>query len=152
VRNGESAVRSVYYYFCDISDAGMAKGSALYRLYDGLEGVSTFIKSGSYLLHYSDFSNLRNMILSNSQFVLEDDTGVPYRYFKRLGWDIQLYGAYAKPIEDFPAIVEQKDLKAAYEDPASKVKPLPFHFGYRWVSKIDNLVLVKRPAAKTGVS
>ncbi|HVP91528.1 MAG TPA: hypothetical protein VMS75_09955 [Terriglobales bacterium] len=149
---GESAPRSVYYFSCDISDAGLAKGSALYRLFDGLPGVTTFIKSGSYLLHYADFANLRNMILDRSQYVLEDDTGIPYRYFKRQGWEIQLYGAYAKPVEDFPAVVEQKDLKAAYEDPAGNVKPLPFHFGYRWVSKIDNLMLTKRPAAKLGVS
>ena len=152
VRNGDSTVRTVYYFSCDISDPTLPKGSPLYRLFEGLEGVTTFIKSGSYLLHYADFSNLRNLILSNSQFVLEDDTGVPYRYFKRQGWEVQLYGSYAKPIEDFPITVEQKDLKAAYLDPASKVKPLPFHFGYHWVSKIDNLLLMKRPAAKTGVS
>jgi hypothetical protein len=150
LRPGDSVVRSVYYFSCDISDAGMPKDSPLYRLYDGLEAVTTFIKSGSYLLHYADFSNLRTMILDRSLYVLQDDTGIPYRYLKRQGWPIQLYGAYAKPIEDFPALVEQKDLKAAYNDPAGNVKPLPFHFGYRWVSKIDNLLLAKRPPAKAG--
>jgi len=152
VQTGDSVVRSVYYFSCDISDAVMTKDSPLYHLYDGLEAVTTFIKSGSYLLHYADFSNLRTMILGKSLFVLEDDTGIPYRYFKRQGWPIQLYGAYAKPIEDFPALVEQKDLKAAYEDPAGNVKPLPFHFGYRWVSKVDNLLLMKRPPAKAGTA
>jgi hypothetical protein len=150
VRAGETAVRSVYYFSCDLADPSFAKESPLYVLFDGLEAVTTFIKSGSYLLHYSDFSNLRNLILSKSQYVLQDDTGVPYRYFKRLGWAIQLYGAYAKPVEDFPAVVEQKDLQAAYEDPAGNVKKLPFHFGYRWVTKIDNLMLTKRPLATTG--
>jgi hypothetical protein len=150
VRPGESVVRSVYYFSCDLADPAFPKASPLYRLFDGLEGVTTFIKSGSYLLHYADFSNLRAMILAKSLYVLEDDTGIPYRYFKRQDWETQLYGAYAKPVEDFPALVEQKDLKAAYDDPAGNVKPLPFHFGYRWVSKIDNLLLTKRPAAKTG--
>jgi hypothetical protein len=152
VRTGDSTVRTVYYFSCDLADAAFTKDSPLYRLFDGLEAVTTFIKSGSYLLHYGDFSNIRNLILAKSLFVLEDDTGVPYRYFKRQGWEIQLYGAYAKPVEDFPAIVEQKDLKAAYEDPAGSVRKLPFHFGYRWVSKIDNLLLMKRPPAKTGNS
>lgn len=152
VRTGGSRVQSVFYFSCDLADPAFTKDSALFRLFDALEGVTTFIKSGSYLLHYGDFSNIRNMILGKSQYVLEDDTGIPYRYFKRQSWEIQLYGAYAKPIEDFPAIVEQKDLQAAYEDPASHVRKLPFHFGYRWVSKIDNLLLMKRPPAKTGTS
>jgi len=152
VRTGSSRLQTVTYFSCDLADSAFTKDSPLYRLFDGLEAVSTFIKSGSYLLHYGDFSNARNMILGKSQYVLEDDTGVPYRYFKRQGWGIQLYGAYAKPVEDFPAIVEQKDLKAAYDDPASQVRKLPFHFGYRWVSKIDNLLLMKRPPAKAGTS
>jgi hypothetical protein len=150
VRPGRSAAQSVYYFSCDLADGAFRKDSPLYRLFDGLDGVTTFIKSGSYLLHYGDFSNIRTMILRKSVYVLEDDTGVPYRYFKRQGWEIQLYGAYAKPVEDFPAVVEQKDLKAAYEDPAGNVRKLPFHFGYRWVSKIDNLLLMKRPPAKAG--
>jgi hypothetical protein len=145
VRTGESVIRSLYYFSCDLADPAFKKDSPLYLFFDGLEAVTTFIKSGSYLLHYGDFSNLRSLILAKSLYVLEDDTGVPYRYFKRLDWEIQLYGAYAKPVEDFPAVVEQKDLKAAYEDPAGNVKKLPFHFGYRWVSKIDNLLLMKRP-------
>ena len=152
VRTGGSVVQSVYYFSCDLADPAFGKDGPLHRLFGGLEAVTTFIKSGSYLLHYGDFSNIRNLILAKSLYVLEDDTGVPYRYFKRQGWDIQLYGAYAKPVEDFPAIVEQQDLKAAYEDPAGNVRKLPFHFGYRWVSKIDNLLLMKRPPAKTGVS
>jgi hypothetical protein len=150
VGNGESVIRSVYYFSCDLGDAAFTKASPLYRLFNGLGDVTTFIKSGSYLLHYAEFSNIRNMILAKSLYVLEDDTGIPYRYFKRQGWEIQLYGAYAKPVEDFPALVEQKDLKAAYEDPAENVKKLPFHFGYRWVSKIDNLLLMKRPPGKSG--
>ncbi len=152
VRPGDETVRSVEYFSCDLADAAFQPNSPLFRRFDGLEGVSTFIKSASYLLHYGDFSNIRNMILRKSLCVLEDDTGIPYRYFKRQDWEIQLYGAYAKPVEDFPAVVEQKDLQAAYEDPASNVRKLPFHFGYRWVSKIDNLLLVKKPPAKPAVS
>lgn len=152
VKTGGTVVQSVDYFSCDLADASFRKDGALFRLFAGFEGVTTFIKSGSYLLHYGDFSNIRNLILDKSLFVLEDDTGVPYRYFKHQGWGIQLYGAYAKPVEDFPAIVEQKDLQAAYEDPAGNVKKLPFHFGYRWVSKIDNLLLMTRPPAKPGVS
>jgi len=152
VRTGDEVVRSVEYFSCDLADAAFRTDSPLFRHFDGLEGVTTFIKSASYLLHYGEFSIIRNMILRKSLCVLEDDTGIPYHYFKRQGWEIQLYGAYAKPVEDFSAAVEQKDLKAVYEDPATNVRKLPFHFGYRWVSKIDNLLLMKKPPAKPAVS
>lgn len=146
LRKGDDVRRTVYYFSCDLEDKAFTKGSPLYRFCAGLEGVSSYIKSGSYLLHYVDFANIRNLILAKSAYVLEDDTGIPYRYFRDQGWTIQLYGAYAKPVEDFSG-VEQNDLKAAYENPASHVKTLPFHFGYRWVTHVDNLLLVKRPAA-----
>jgi hypothetical protein len=144
-RPDDGALRSVDYFSCDLSDAAFTKGSSLYRLCDGYADLTSYIKSASYLLHYSDFANIRGLILERSQFVLEDDTGIPYRYFKRQGWGIQLFGAYTKPVEDFSAILEQPDLKEAYDDPAGNVKKLPFHFGYHWVSKIDNLLLFKRP-------
>jgi hypothetical protein len=48
------------------------------------------------------------------------------------------------PVKDFTN-VEQPDLRRAYEDPASSVSPLPFHFGYRWRTQVDNLLLAERP-------
>ncbi len=146
LRKGEDVRRAVYYFSCDLEDKAFTKISPFYRFCRALEGVSTYIKSAQYLLHYVDFANIRNLILAKSAYVLEDDTGIPYRYFRDQGWAIQLYGAYAKPIEDFSG-VDQNDLKAVYENPASHVKPLPFHFGYRWVTHVDNLLLMKRPAA-----
>jgi hypothetical protein len=150
-RPGDGRPRSVEYYSCDLSDAAFTKESPLYRLCDGYPGLTTYVKSASYLLHYSDFANIRGLILARSQFVLEDDTGIPYRYFKRAGWGTQLFGAYTKPVEDFSAVLEQPDLKEAYDDPAGNVKKLPFHFGYHWVSKIDNLLLFTRPEEKEEV-
>ncbi len=77
-------------------------------------------------------------------FVLQDDTGISYRVFKGQGWAIRLFGRYATPVKDFTN-VEQLDLRAAYEDPEGTVKPLPFHFGYRWLTQVDNLLLANRP-------
>jgi hypothetical protein len=147
VKSADAVVRSVYYFTCDLSDTQFVKDGPLFEFFDGLEAMSTFIKSASYLLHYSEFANIRNLILTRSLVVLQDDSGVPYRYFKDRAWTIQLYGVYTTPVEDFSPRLEQKDLKAAYENPEGNVKKLPFHFGYHWVSKIDNLLLMKRSSA-----
>lgn len=144
VKPGDAVLRSVYYFSCDIANSAFQPDSVLYRFFVGLGNMTTFIKAGSYLLHWEDFSVLRNLILDRSLFVLEDDTAVPYRFFKRGGWEITLFGRYTSPVKDFTN-VEQMDLRAAYEDPAGDIKPLPFHFGYRWRTQVDNLLLAKRP-------
>lgn len=141
---GETALRTVYYFSCDIEDRAFRAGSPLHGFFSGFERMTTFVKAGSYLLHWSNFSTLRELILERSLYVLEDDTAVPYRFFKRNGWTVTLFGRYATPVKDFTN-VEQPDLRAAYEDPEGEVRPLPFRFGYRWRTQVDNLLLAERP-------
>ncbi|HPW17936.1 MAG TPA: hypothetical protein PLP83_06105 [Candidatus Aminicenantes bacterium] len=141
---GETALRTVYYFSCNIENQSFAAGSPLHRFFGGFEGVTTFVKAGSYLLHWNNFSTLRDLVLERSLYVLEDDTAIPYRFFKRDGWAVTLFGRYATPVKDFTN-VEQPDLRAAYEDPDGDVRPLPFHFGYRWRTQVDNLMLAERP-------
>ena len=103
---------------------------------------TTYIKSASYLPHYKEFSNIRNLILAKSRFVLEDDTGVPFKYFSPKEWASQLYGEYIEPVSDFKG-VGQEDLRAAYADP-SRVKPLPFHLGYHWGTNKDSVLFFRK--------
>ncbi len=145
---GSRKVKSLYYFSCDLADSAFTRSSKLHIYLDRLGRVTTYIKSGSYLLHYKEFSNLRDMILAKSVYILEDDTGVPYRYFPPKDWEVQLYGQYIKPVKDFSG-VEQPDLKAAYGDPA-RVKPLPFHLGYHWGSNLDSLLFIKRISSLPG--
>jgi len=144
LKPGDPRPRSVIYFSCDVENKAFPPESPLYRWLARLERISTFVKSGSYLLHWNNFSTLRRFILDRSLFVLEDDTGVPYRFFKDGGWQVRLFGRYASPVKDFTN-VEQPDLRQAYEGGTVSVAPLPFHFGYRWRTQIDNLLLAKRP-------
>lgn len=141
---GDASSKSVYYFSCDLENTAFRPDRPLFRLIDGLGSMTTFIKSGSYLLQWNNFSTVRKLILDRSLFVLQDDTGVPYRTLNGLGWGIRLFGRYATPVKDFTN-VEQADLREAYEDPERSVERLPFHFGYRWVTQVDNLLLAKRP-------
>ena len=106
--------------------------------------MTTFVKAGSYLLHRSNCSTLRNLILDRSLFVLQADPAVPYRLFKSRGWEVRPFGRYATQVKDFTN-VEQQELREAYEDQEGSVKLLPFHFGYRWRTQVDNLLLATRP-------
>jgi hypothetical protein len=144
--NGTNRLRTLYYFSCDLVDDVFKKDSTLYLYLDGLEFETTFIKSASYLMHFREFSSIRDMILNKSRFVLEDDTGIPFRYFPAKDWDAQLYGEYIKPVSDFKG-VEQFDLEAAYAD-AAKVKKLPFHLGYHWGTNKDSILYFKKKSAR----
>jgi hypothetical protein len=144
VTSGSDSVRTVHYFSCDLADDVFRKESPFYLYLDSLSFETTFIKSASYLMHFKEFSNIRNMVLAKSRFVLEDDTGIPYRYFPAKDWEALLYGEYVKPVKDFAGF-EQKDLKEAYADPA-KVKKLPFHLGYHWGTSKDSILYFKRKA------
>jgi hypothetical protein len=140
--NAASELKNIYYFSCDLADERFTKESKLYAWLEKMGRVTTYIKSASYLPHYRTFANIRNMILAQSAYILEDDTGVPYRYFTDKEWEVQLYGQYAKPVKDF-AGVEQRDLKAAYKD-KTRIKKLPFHLGYHWGSNLDAILYIKR--------
>jgi len=140
--NGTNRLRSLYYFSCDLSDEPFAEDKPFYLYADGLNFETTFVKSASYLLHYKFFSSIRGLILRKSRFVLEDDTGIPLRYFKSAEWDAQLYGEYIKPVSDFKG-VDQLDLEEAYKDPV-RVKKLPFHLGYHWGTNKDSILYFKR--------
>ena len=53
-----------------------------------MKECNTFIKSASYLMHYRSFTDIRNIILSKSLTIFQDDTGIPYKYFSDSDWNI----------------------------------------------------------------
>lgn len=131
------------YFRCDLSDAGFTKTPGFKKYLEDINERNTYIKSASYLLHYETFSTIRNIILKHSMAILQDDTGIPYKYFDKSKWDIKLYGVYLKPISDFPnPYLFQKDMKQAYDN--AEVKDLPFSIGYHWRTGEQNQMLILR--------
>ncbi|MBL8173887.1 MAG: hypothetical protein JNK48_04415 [Bryobacterales bacterium] len=87
---------------------------------------AAFFKSTSYMPHKREFSVLRDLILAHCRAVVQDDSGIPYKYVDRGKWDVRLYGEYKQPYGSFRYLV-QKDLRKAYEAGAA---PLGFRIGY----------------------
>jgi hypothetical protein len=142
VSNGKP--KTVYYFRTDLSNKKFFANAPFYKYLDKMQSPSTYVKSASYLLHNDFMENIRGFILSKSSNVIEDDTGIPFKYFTESGkWSYKLYGQYAKPVSDFKWLDLQKELKTAYEDSAS-VGKLPFHLGYHWGSKKDVLIVCSK--------
>ncbi len=128
------------YLGLNLSDTIKKRPAAL-RYLEQLHSVKTLLKSASYLMHKPYFSTIRNVILQQSDVVVEDDSGIPFRFFHDNEWDVQLFGTYSEPIKLF-ADWKQDDLKDAYSSPG--VQPLGFGFGYRFVPATSNLLLARR--------
>lgn len=91
--------------------------------------VGGFHKAASYLMNQHNFSKIRNHVINNVQYLVQDDSGIPYRHLVDK-YDITLYGMYKRPLRVFSDATIQPDLDKAYKDNADKVKPLPFRIGY----------------------
>jgi hypothetical protein len=130
-------VQSVFYFQTDISDEGLKKNPGFQKYLSLLPQSYTYLKAASFLMHGKDFSMIRNVVFDKSKSILQDDSGIAYRYFDQSTWDIHLYGKYARPGKEF-SWINETDLAKAYMDPS--VKPVPFTLGYNWRTQQINLL------------
>jgi hypothetical protein len=135
---GDSRVRTLHYFSSDLSNGGMRKGSALLQFLRSSRPEVAYLKSASYLLHESQFSNIRDLLLTQCRTIVQDDSGIPLRFFAPDRWRRFNFGRYVAPLDIFKKY-DQPDLAAFYaEHPTS---PLPFGAGYHWDPKSANLMV-----------
>lgn len=135
-------IQKVAYIRVDMMNPEYAKRTSLLSYLKSLGPVTTFVKSASYLMHDDRFSMVRDMVLQQSSSLLQDDTGVPYRFFDKSKWTLTFFGKYSKPISDFNYGF-QKDLDAVYQQPGAALE-LPFSFGYHWREGTSSVMLAVR--------
>lgn len=142
IARGSTRVQTLSYARVRMEDAEFAKQGELVAYLGRQAPFITLLKSASYLLHDSQFSSVRDLVLSHSRAVLQDDTGVPYRFFDRSRWSVTLFGRYSPPVKDFN-YGGQPDLEEAYRN-TSAVQSLPFSFGYHWRQGTSSVMLAIR--------
>lgn len=142
----DNKLKSVYYFKYDVSNKLFNDTTIFYKfIKSNTQNCITYIKSASYLLHANFMANMRSLILKNSIAVIEDDTGIPYKYFEDdKSFTTKFYGQYTKPVKDFPYLKLQKPLIEALHRDSAKVGKLPFHLGYHWQSKKDIIIFATR--------
>jgi hypothetical protein len=135
-KNAGSKEQTLVYFSGDISNGGLNSSKRCRKLLENLpQQQVTYIKAAAYLMYQNSFSIIRKAILSKSNFVLQDDSGIPYRYFNPSKWNVHLYGRYTKPYHIFKEYMDGS-LKKAYA--SLNPKPLSFRSGYQ---DVPNLLL-----------
>jgi len=136
--------QTLYYFSTDLSNDGV-KTSGFLKFCDTFGMGDSFIKSASYLLHSDNFSTIRSYIVDHSDVVVEDDSGVPVRFFKPDDWQLLAFGNYVPPLGIFPHTY-QPMLHDLYRKRAAA---LDFGIGYRWRPSETNILLAIRGGSKT---
>jgi len=117
----------MYYFPADFTDSALAMNPGCQKFLQSVDtNCTTLVKSASYLMHYPIFSFIRNIALKKSKYLLQDDSGIAFKFFDKTKWNIQLFGAYERPIPVF-SYCYQADLKTAFDKGA---KPYDFKYGY----------------------
>ncbi|MCX7604864.1 MAG: hypothetical protein N2036_12375 [Bryobacteraceae bacterium] len=138
---------TLVYISLNLDDAHLRSNTPFVRFVNGLGAPCTMLKATSYMLHDRSFTRIRTLILERSALILQDDSGIPWRFLASGGWDVQLYGEYEKPYGKSFQFRAQPDLRAAYDDPRRRVKPLKFRIGYGAGRVASNLQVARRTRA-----
>lgn len=143
-KKGDTTEKTLTYFKVDISDNGFKSNAPLSKYLAAKTPYNSFLKAASYLPHYRNFEGIRRNILDKSQNHVQDDTGIPYKYFVPDTFTAKVFGNYTTPVEDFSPNLYQKDLAAAYRDSTIYGGRLNFSMGYHWGSSEQNIMVFMR--------
>lgn len=130
--------QTLYYFSTDLSNNGIKTKPSFIKFCGKLGPGNGFAKAASYLMHMDEFSDARNFLLSHCKMIVQDDSGIPFRYFAQDAWDVLCVGRYPGPIPLFSNRY-QKDLAVAVK--ASNSPALTFSFGYRWHPSESSVII-----------
>jgi hypothetical protein len=138
--------RTLYYFSTDLSNGGI-DASGFMKFCDTFGHGDSFIKSASYLMHEDKFSSVRDYLLKHSDAILEDDSGIPIRFFAQ-GWRLQPYGRYVGPI---PLFAGQRQAQLNDVFGKGRASPIDFGLGYRWRPMESNILHAVKDSTVTAM-
>lgn len=142
--NPGNPVRSVYYFSQDASDNGLESRPEFAAFLRTLPQARGFCKAASYLMHKPYFSTVRTALLESWDFLVQDDSGVPFRFFKPTDWKLQGYGAYGPSVRPIPLFANWYQEDYADFFASTDIRPLPFGIGYRYRAGESNWLVAQR--------
>jgi hypothetical protein len=138
--SSNGGAQTLYYFTSNLADYAIQQrpGFLAFCARQG-QGLS-LLKAASYLMHVPGFTRAREFLLANSKLILQDDSGIPHRFFDIGDWNLDYFGRYTAPIKTFEQHL-QPELARAFA--AAQPEPLPFSFGYQWHPRQSSLVIAR---------
>ncbi len=114
------------YVRMDLSNAGFKKSPQHLTFFVDAAKSPILLKAASHLPQHKDFTLVRDALLNNSPYIIQDETGLDYHPLSST-FNTVLYGSFVKAYKVFSTY--NIELAKAYKDREDE-KPLPFRVGY----------------------
>jgi hypothetical protein len=134
--------QTLYYFRLNLYNHTFRRNSHFINFLQSFGPLTTFMKSAAYVMFEPQASIVRRFVLDQSRYVLQEDSGIPFRYFDPSVWAFQFYGTYSEPKSIFE-VDYQADLAKIYAT-GRDIKPLPFGIGYHFQVDTANLLFATR--------
>ncbi len=126
--DAKAPLRTYRHILANLDDAHMTADD---RVLDHLRAkgkVSVMTKAASFLLWFTDFSQVRDYLLKNMTWMISDASGIPPSYANAAGFEQVTYGVFTGPY----FIQDRDNTRAQFIKLWKKQpqRPLPFRFGY----------------------
>ncbi|MDR3569434.1 MAG: hypothetical protein P4L43_15525 [Syntrophobacteraceae bacterium] len=138
----EDHPQTLYYFDVNLYNQAFEQNRHFLNFLRRLGPFTTFMKSASYVMFDPETSAARQFMLDHSRYLVQEDSGIPLKFFEPSDWSLRFYGHYRKPIPTFKEAY-QKDLASIYKAD-KKIEPLPFGFGYYYNPGEANLMVAER--------
>ncbi|PYJ10950.1 MAG: hypothetical protein DMF06_04455 [Verrucomicrobia bacterium] len=114
--------QALYYFAGNLADSTLKTNPGFIKFCEEQGRGVSFLKAAAYLMASDNFSIVRNFLLTHSKLLLQDESGIPYRFIEPEKWEIK---TFAKDVD------------------VTKAERLPFSFGYEQRSAWS--LMVARP-------
>jgi len=111
--------QTIYYFASNLADSAIKANPGFVKFCEQQGRGLSFLKAAAYLMASDNFSMSRDFLLAQSKLILQDESGIPYRFIEPEKWDIHIYA-------------KDRDL--------TKPVRLPFSFGYEQQSASSLMV------------
>lgn len=136
----------LYYFRQDLTNEALPSKPGLFPFLERLGTVNSFLKAASFILHDKRFSVTRKYLLEHSASILQDDSGIPFKFLSTPAFRLVYFGKYTPSRKVFKDHF-QEDMKKAFDN--AHTLELPFSTGYKHVEG-SNLLLALTSTTTAG--
>ena len=144
----ENHPQTLYYFRLNLYNQAFDRNQYFLSFLRGLAPFTTFVKSASYVMFDPKVSTAIRFVLDQSRYIVQEDSGIPLKYFEPSLWSLRFYGHYVRPISAFSQ--DYQEALASIYKADKKIKPLPFGFGYYYNPVEANLMFAERRSMDRG--
>lgn len=146
----EGFVRELFFFRIWLSGKSASDSTPEGKYFGSLGRLNLMFKSAEYIFHTPEYNDFLSTLVSRADRVVEDESGVPLRFFQSEEWSPRVYGKYLGkiPLKNTPVVPFQSDLDELFK---KQSQPLPFDFGYGVLKGkgMSNLLLFERKSLQS---